>query len=60
VPSNAVFTDTKYEDKGTIQAVTDIQPGNDFTIASASGGILHIASGIGLSKSTASTGIKEV
>lgn len=60
VPANAVFTDTKYEDKGTIQAVTDIQPGNDFTIASTSGGILHIASGIGLSKSTASTGIKEV
>lgn len=60
VPTNAVFTDTKYEDKGTIQAVTGIQPGNDFTIASASGGILHIASGIGLSKSTASTGIKEV
>ena len=60
VPANAVFTDTKYEDKGTIEAVTGIEAGNDFTIASASGGILHIASGIGLTKSTASTGIKEV
>lgn len=60
VPANAVFTDTTYEDKGTIQAVVGIEPGNEFTIASTSSGRLHITAGIGLTKATASTGIQEV
>lgn len=60
VPSGAIFTDTHYEDKGTIQAVTGIQEGNEFTIASTSSGRLHITGGIGLIKSAASTGIQEV
>jgi hypothetical protein len=37
-----------------------IEPGNEFTIASATNGRLHITAGIGLTKATASTGIKEV
>ena len=60
VPASAVFTDTHYEDKGTIQAVTNISSGNDLIIASASSGRLHILEGLSLTKSTASTGIQEV
>lgn len=60
VPANAVFTDTQYEDKGTIQAITSIQAGNEFTIASTANGRLHITAGLSFTKSTASTGIKEV
>ena len=59
VPPSAVFTDTKYEDKGTIQAVTQVGTGNDIIIASTSSGRLHLLGGLSITKDTASTGIKE-
>ena len=60
VPQNAVFTDTQYEEKGTIQAIIDIGVGNDFILASTSSGRLHITGGLSITKSAASTGIQEV
>lgn len=60
VPSNAVFTDTHYEDKGTVQAITGIEEGTEFTFASIVSGALNIKRGITLSKATVSTGVQEV
>lgn len=60
VPSGAVFTDTHYEDKGTVQAIIGIAEGNDFNLAQVTQGRLHIASGFSLTKTAVSTGIQEV
>lgn len=60
VPSGAVFTDTHYEDKGTVQAITDITEGTEFTFASIVSGTLNIKSGLNITKATVSTGIQEV
>lgn len=60
VPANAVFTDTQYEDKGTVQAVTGIEEGTEFTFASVVSGALNIKRGITLNKATVSIGIQEV
>ena len=60
VPSGAVFTDTHYEDKGTVQAIIGIAEGNDFNLAQVTQGRLHIASGFSFTKTEVSTGIQEV
>lgn len=60
VPSGAVFTDTHYEDKGTVQAIIGIAEGNDFNLAQVTQGRLHIASGFSFTKAAVSTGIQEV
>lgn len=60
VPSGAVFTDTHYEDKGTVQAVTSIEEGTEFTFASITSGALNIKRGITLNKATVSIGVQEV
>ena len=60
VPSGAVFTDTHYEDKGTVQAIIGITEGNDFNLAQVTQGRLHIASGFSFTKTAVSTGIQEV
>lgn len=60
VPANAVFTDTHYEDTGTVQAITGITAGNEFNLAQVTQGRLHIAEGFSFTKATVSTGIQEV
>lgn len=60
VPVNAVFTDTKYESSGSVQAITNIDYGTDITFATVSNGTLQIRSGITSTKQTVITGIQEV
>ena len=60
VPSDAVFTDTHYEDKGTVSAITAIEDGTEFTLASIVAGTLNIKRGLNITTATVSTGIQEV
>lgn len=60
VPPNAVFTDTHYEDKSTVSAVTSISDGTEFTLASIVAGTLNIKRGLNITTATVSTGIQEV
>lgn len=60
VPADAVFTDTHYEDKGTVNAITAIEDGTEFTLASIVAGTLNIKRGLNITTATVSTGIQEV
>lgn len=59
VPANAIFTDTHYEDKGTVGAITGITDGNEFTLASIVAGTLNIKQGLAFNSATVSLGIQE-